>query len=47
VEKQQIDDLELTKNTLNQKILKLENEVIKEKEEVQKKQHLIDKFSED
>jgi len=32
--KQQIDDLELTKNTLNQKILKLENEVIKEKEEV-------------
>jgi len=45
--KSQIDDLEMTKNTLNQKILKLENEVIKEKEEVQKKQHLIDKFSED
>lgn len=32
--KQTIDDLELQKSTLNQKILKLENEVIKEKEEV-------------
>lgn len=39
--------MELTKTTLNQKVVKLENELLKEKEEVQKKQHLIEKYEEE
>jgi len=35
--KEKIDDLELTKTTLNQKIGKIEGELMKEKEEIQKK----------
>jgi len=35
--KEQIDELELTKTTLNQRIVKLETEVMKEKENLQKK----------
>mgnify|MGYP006899585092 FL=1 len=35
--KEMIDDLELTKTSLNQRIVKLETELMKEKEQLQKK----------
>ena len=37
--KEQIDELEVTKTSLNQRIVKLESELMKEKENLQKKQH--------
>lgn len=45
--KEKIDDLELTKTTLNGKIAKIESDLMKEKEEIQKKQHQIDKLEEE
>ena len=45
--KEQIDDLELTKGTLNQKILKMENDILKDKEEMMKKQSTLEKYEEE
>ena len=45
--KAQIDDLELSKTTLGGKIAQLDTELIKEKEETQKKQHQIEKLEEE
>ena len=45
--KEKIDDLELTKTTLNGKIVKLESDLLKEKEDIQKQQHQIDKLEEE
>jgi len=45
--KEQIDELDLAKTTLNQRIVKLESELMKEKEAVQKKQHQIETLQEE
>jgi len=42
--KEQVDELENTKNTLNQRIFKQENELMKERETIQNKQHEISKL---
>jgi len=45
--KEQVDELENTKNTLNQRIFKQENELMKERETIQNKQHEISKLQEE
>jgi len=42
--KEQIDELDNTKSTLNQRIFKQENELMKEREMIQNKQHEIEKL---
>lgn len=45
--KEMVDELEITKTTLNQRIVKLETELMKEKEAIQNKQHKIEKLEEE
>jgi len=45
--KEIIDELEITKTTLNQRIVKLETELLKEKEVITNKQHQIEKLEEE
>jgi chromosome segregation ATPase len=42
--KEQVDELENTKITLNQRIIKQDNELMKEREVIQQKQHDIEKL---
>ena len=45
--KEMIDELDITKTTLNQRIVKLETELMKEKETIQNKQHEVEKLIEE
>ena len=45
--KEGIDELENTKNTLNQRVVKMDNEMMKDRETIQQKQHDIEKLQEE